>query len=258
MRFIWQISLTLASPLIAADNARLEFAIGVLEEARHENTAQDHFEKARLADPLALPLVQRAVSLRLGSGDRAGAVRLFRDLATARPDDLRIQLLYADFLEQQGGGDSMATKLATDALESSLKKHPGHPQIIRRLYQLYQTSDQKSQAASLLDQLAPDDPESALLYTSLTRSTTEADETARRERLDQHYLLAFAAHPEISTLAREASDHFHDTDRPDKAIEILEQHVAAAPSSLDLRTRVGILLFAAKQDEKGEAALKPE
>ncbi|MES2439924.1 MAG: tetratricopeptide repeat protein [Verrucomicrobiota bacterium] len=246
----------LSVPLPAAGNARTEFAIGVLEEMRNVNTAPEHFEKARLADPFALPLVQRAVSQRLGSGDRAGAVKLFRDLATARPDDLRVQLLYADFLEQQGGGDSMATKLATDALENSLKNHPGHPQIIRRLHQLYQTSDRKSQAASLLDQLAPDDPESALLYTALTRSTTEADEAARRDRLDQHYLLAFTAHPEISTLAREASDYFHDTDRPDKAIEILEQHVAAAPSSLDLRTRLGILLFAAKQDEKGEGVLK--
>ncbi len=246
----------LAAPLHAADNSRLEFAIGVLEEMRNVNTAQDHFEKARLADPLALPLVQRAVKQQLEHDDRAGAVKLFRDLATARPDDLTVQLLYSDFLTQQGGGDSMATKLATDALENSLKKNPGNPRITQRLYQFYSGSDRKSQATALLDQLSPDDPESALLYASLTRSATEADETAHRKKLDQHYLLALAAHPEIAMLARDASEYFRNSDRPDKAIKVLENHVAAEPSSLDLRTRLGILYFTTKQNDKGEAALK--
>ena len=256
MRFIWQISLILASPLLAAESTQLEFAIGMLEETRNINTAQDHFEKARLTDPLALPLVQRAVKQRLERDDRAGAVKLFRDLASARADDLKVQLLYADFLSQQGAGDSMATKLATDALESVLKKYPGNPQIIRRLYQFYQTADLKSRADALLDQLSPDDPESALLYTSLTRGASEASEAAQREKLDQYYLMALTAHPENATLARDAAEHFRNTERPDKAIEVLVRHVAAEPSSLDLRTRLGILYFTTKQDEKGVAALK--
>ncbi len=256
MRFTWQISLMLTCPLLAADNARLEFAIGVLEETRNVNTAQDHFEKARLADPLALPLVQRAVKQRLEHGDRGGAVKLFRDLSTARPGDLQVQFLYSDFLMQHGQGDSMAMKLATDALESVLKNHPGNPQIIQRLYQIYQTSGRKSEATALLDELSPADPESALLYASLSRSATEKDEAAQREKLDQHYLLALAAHPEIATLARNASDYFRDSDRPEKAIEILEKHVAAVPSSLGLRARLGVLYFSAKLDEKGEVTLK--
>jgi len=244
------------SALPAADNARVEFAFGVLEEARGVNTAQDHFEKARLADPLALPLVQRAVKQRLEHDDRGGAVKLFRDLSMARPDDLLVQFVYSDFLMQQGQGDSMAMKLATDALESVLKNNPGNPRIIQRLHQIYQTSDRKSQATALLDQLSPDDPESALLYASLTRSATEKDEAAQREKLDQHYLLALAAHPEIAVLARDASEYFRNSDRPEKAIEVLEKHAAAAPSSLDLRTRLGVLYFTTKHDEKGEAALK--
>ena len=246
----------LVAPLMAAENARLEFALGMLGEMRNENTAQDHFEKARLADPLALPLVQRAVKQRLETGDRSAAVKLFRDLSAARPDDPQVQMLYADFLSQQGQGDSMAAKLATDALESILKKYPGNPQIIRRLYQFYQAGGRKSQATALLDQLKSDDPESALLYASLARSAAEADEAAQREKVDQHYLLSLTAHPEIAALAREASDHFRDTGRPEIAINVLERHVAAAPSSLDLRTRLGVLYFTAKQDEKGEAVLK--
>lgn len=234
----------------------MEFAFGVLEEMRSVNTAQDHFEKARLADPLAVPLVQRAVKQRLGADDRAGAVKLFRDLAAARPDDLRVQLLFADFLSQQGQGDSMATRLATDALESSLKKHPGNPKVIQRLYQFYQSSDRVSQATALLDQLAPADPESALLYASLTRSAAEADDAAKRERLDRYYQQAVSAHPEIPSLARGASEYFRETEQLEIAIDVLEKHVAAAPSSLDLRTRLGVLLFSAKHDEKGEAVLK--
>ncbi len=248
--------IVLTCTAIAADNARVEFAFGVLEKLRGVNTAQDHFEKARLADPLALPLVQRAANQRLEHDDRGGAVKLFRDLSTARPDDLQVQFFYADFLMQQGQGDSMAMKLATDALESVLQKNPGNPRIIQRLHQIYQTSDRKSQAGALLEQLSPDDPESALLFASLTRSATEADDAAQREKLDQHYLLALNAHPDNAVLARDASEHFRNTDRPDRAIGVLEKHVSAAPSSLDLRTRLGVLYFTAKLDENGEATLK--
>lgn len=150
----------------------------------------------------------------------------------------------------------MATKLATDALEFSLKKHPGNPQIIQRLYQFYLSSDRAAQATALLEQLAPDDPESALLYASLTRSAVEADDAAKRERLDRYYQQAVSTHPEIPSLARSASEYFRESERLDMAIGILEKHVAAAPSSLDLRTRLGVLLFAGKQEQKGEAVLK--
>jgi predicted Zn-dependent protease len=247
----------LLASLAAAESPHLDFALGVLAKSRGElGEAAARFEKARLADSLAMPLAQRAVAQRLAAGDRVAAVKIFRDLATARLDDLNVQLLSADFLLQQGRGDSMASQLAADTLENALRKHPGHPQIIQRLHHCYQAGDRKSQAAALLDQLVPGDPESALLYASLTRSTTAADEADRREKLDQHYGLAFTAHPENPSLAREASDYFHDTERSDKALEILEHHVATAPSSLDLRTRLGILRFAAKQDEKGVATLK--
>ncbi len=247
----------LFASLAAAESPHLDFALGVLAKSRGElGEAAARFEKARLADSLALPLAQRAVAQQLAAGDRAAAVKLLRDLATGRPDDLNVQLLYADFLLQQGRGDSMASELATDILENALKKHPGHPQIIQRLHHCYQAGDQKSQAAAPLDQLVPSDPESALLYASLTRSTTAADEADRRVKLDQYYLLAFTSHPENPSLACGASDYFHDTERLDRALEILEHHTAAAPSSLDLRTRLGILRFAAKQDEKGVATLK--
>ncbi len=255
MRASWYIYLLLICRLTAAGEPRLEFALGVLEELRGVNTAQDHFEKARLADPLALPLVQRAVKQQLQIDDRAGAVRLLQELATARPDELKIQLLYVDFLIQQGASDALAMKMAREVLETALKSHPADPQVIGRLYQIYQTINRSGLATALLTRLAATDPESALLYASLTRSAMDADEATKRARLDDHYSLAMAANPQLAALARDASEYFRNSARPEKAIEILEQHAAAAPSSLELRTRLGILYFTAKQDAKGEETL---
>jgi predicted Zn-dependent protease len=219
-------------------------------------TVPDHFEQAQLADPLALPLIQRAVAQRLAAHDRAAAVKLFQDLAAARPDALEVQLLLADFLTEQAHGDTIAMQLATDALETSLKKHPGNPQVIRRLYAIYQSSAHSSQAMNLLDQLAPDDPESALLHAVLTRAASEAVTATEREKLDRYHLQALAAHPELATVARSVSDYFRESGRPDRAIEVLERHLSVTPSSLDLQTQLGVLLFTTKQDDKGEEMLK--
>ena len=246
---------TLAGTLMAAENPRLDYATGVLEELRGVSTAKDHFEKARLADPQARPLVQRAINERLASNDRAGAAKLFRDLATARPEDLGTQLDYADFLQEQGRGDVLALKLSADTLGVALTRYPAHPQIVRRLFQQAMARSDKDSAAKLLEGLAPDDPESVLLFASLSKSLYEApDVTARRER-DRRFLLAIEASPEDPVLARAASDHLHDANRADEAIRILENHVKASPSSLDLRVRLGVLYFEAKRNPEGEAAL---
>lgn len=250
------IGLVFIYPLLARENPRLDFACGVLAEVRGDHAeALMQFEKARAEDPAAMPLVRRAVSARLADGDRSSAVKLYRALATARPDDLEIQLAYADFLDQQSYGDALAMKLATDVLETSLVKNPGNPQLIRRLFQHAQTPANKPHQIELIGQLLPDDPESVLLYASLSRSVFDPEDAAAREKLDRRFLRAAEAHPEIPALARAASDHFRDTKRTDQAISILKRHVEAAPSSLELRTRLGILYFTAKRDAEGEAAL---
>ncbi len=248
------IFLLFAASLAAAGNPQTDFALGVLAESRGDAAeANLRFENARAADPLALHEWQRAVRARLAEGNRPAVVKLYRDLATARPDDLEIQLACADFLEQQGGGDALALKLADEALEAALTKNPGHPEIIRRLFRRAQSAGDKS---TLLDQLAPDDPASVLLYASLSRGLFDAKDAAARENVDRRFLDAVESHPENPGLARAASEHFRDTDRADQAIDILKRHVEAAPSSLDLRARLGILYFAAKCDAEGEATLK--
>lgn len=256
MRLVWKFCLLSVGQLLADGNSRLEFALGVLAESRGEESAAVHFENARLADPLALPLVERAVDRHMAGGDRGSAVKLLRDLAAARPDELHVQLRYTDFLTRHGEGDSMAAKLAAGVLEGILAKHPGHPEATRQLHRIYLAEGRKFEALALLDRLATDDPASALLGASLARGAADADDAAQRERMDRHYQTALAASPEIAALAREASEHFRNSGRPEKAIEVLVQHTAAAPSSLALRTRLGVLLFAAKQDARGETLLK--
>jgi Tfp pilus assembly protein PilF len=248
------IFLLFAASLAEAGNPRTDFALGVLAESRDDAAeATLRFENARKADPLALPLVRRAVRARLAEGARPAAVKLYRDLAAARPDDLEIQLACADFLEQQGGGDALALKLADETLEAALQKNPGHPEIIRRLFQRAPSAGDKSRR---LDQLAPDDPASVLLYATLSRSLFDSADAAAREKLDLRFLSAVESYPENPGLARAASEYFRDTERPDQAIDILKRHIEAAPSSLDLRTRLGILHFTAQRDAEGEAALK--
>ena len=250
-------SLAFAFTLTAAENPHLAYALGILAGSRGDvSTAALRFENARVADPLALPLVARAVLARLADGDRSAAIKLYRDLAAARPQDLEVQLAYTDLLDQQSKGDTMAMRLSDGTLEAALTRHPGNPQLIRRLFQHALTAANKSRQLELLEQLSADDPASVLLHASLSRSMSAAEDTAAREKVDRRFLKAVEAHPEIPELARAASDHFRNTDRPDQAIDILKRHIEVAPSSLELRTRLGILLLAAKRDAEGEAMLK--
>ncbi len=256
MKSIFCLLLLTTSPLLA-DDARLEFAFGVMEESRgNEAIATTHFEAARVADPLALPLVRRAVAARMAAGDRAGAVTLYRNLANARPDDLAVQLVYTDFLEQHGGGDSLALKLANETLVKALEKHPGNSEILRRLTEQALAAGDRGRQQELMEMLAADDAAAAILYASISRRLAEPDDTAARTKVDQRFQRAMKVFPSDPVLARAAADHFRESGRLDEAIAVLELHVNAAPSSLALRTRLGVLFFSAKRDAEGEAALK--
>lgn len=254
---IFIISLSFTVFTDAAGNPRLDFALGLLAESRG-NTAEAslRFEKARVTDPVALPLVRRAAAARLSEGDRSGAAKLYRDLAAARPDSLNIQITYADFLTEQAHGDALALKLANETLTRALEQYPGHPELIRRLFLQAQSLGDRMLQTTLLDQLMTNEPTTMLTYAALARSLTDSSDLAARGKLDERFQSAMKSHPRSQELARAASDHFRDTERPQQAIEVLESHVTAAPASLDLRTRLGVLYFTMKRDGEGEAVLK--
>jgi predicted Zn-dependent protease len=238
--------------LHAAEDPRVEFAFGVLEETRGDGKgAAERFERARKLDPLAAELVERGVARRMQNGDRAGAVALFREFAGARKGELGVQVAYADFLTEQGRGDALAGKLAMEVLEAALALEPGSPAVIRRLCALDRT-----RAARWIEMLAADDPESVLLFVSVSKSLHDSEDDAANAEVERRYQLALDAHPGHVALARQASEHFRQAKRTDKAIEIIGKHVNAAPWSLDLRVRLGVLCFSAKRNEEGERELK--
>lgn len=249
-------ALLLAGAAAAAENPRVAFAFGVLEETRgHDGRAAEYFEKARQLDPAAAPLVQRAVARLIASGRRADAIRLWQDLAAARPDDSAIQVDYADFLMQEGRGDALARKLATETLAAQLSRYPGNPGIIRRLCSIYQNQGDLARCRELASQLAPDDPAAALLFADLTRTLYDRDDAAARDETARRYDLALTGQPEHAGLARAASEFHRGAGNRDKAVDALAKHIAAAPWSLDLRARLGILLFSAKRGPEGERVL---
>ena len=246
------ISCGLLGAVATAGNPHVDFAFGVLAERRGDDArAAELYESARVADPTAGPLVRRGVSRLLDEGNRSAAVAMFRDYAAARGDDPSVQLEYADFLVNQGRGDALAEKLAVETLDRVLASHPGSPPAVQRLASLV-----PDRAAELAASLADDDPAAAMLFASLSRGLHDGDDVEARAEVDRRFLKAVDAHPRDAALARRASEHFRTTKRTDEAIHVLRTHADAAPWSLDLRARLGVLLFTAGRDDEGRGELE--
>lgn len=250
---------------MAAENPRVEFAMGVREEiSSRGESAEAYFEKARSLDPAALPVVERVAGYRLMKGDRAGAVGMMKALAEAAPERVDVQLAYVDFLERTGRGDGMAQKLAVEVLEKVAARRPedvaaGRPEdvaAISRLLTIFRERGDREKAEEWMEKLPGESAEAAEVYASVARSLFPMDDLEVRERVDLRYRRALEVNPEQPGLARAASEYFRETGRLDEAIGILEDHVKAAPWSLDLRTRLGVLLFSAKRDDEGVRVLK--
>jgi tetratricopeptide (TPR) repeat protein len=108
----------------------------------------------------------------------------------------------------------------------------------------------------LLEQLNPDTPEAIRYYVATTKSLYDSRDKEAKARIEKCLSDATEQHPEWASTARSASDHFREAGNLEKAISILRNHATAAPSSLDLRIRLGILLLSADRDDEGIAILK--
>ena len=244
-------SLVLLLPSRALAGARVEFAMGVLEETRgNAAAAAERYEAARREDPTALPLVGRAAEHLMQAGDRAGAIRVFQEFSAARAGDMAAQLAYADFLAEVGGGDAAALRLIEGALEPLVDAYPNEVGLIRRLVEVDRERGLEADAIERLRKLPKDDPEAAYYFGAAARSLNLSDEVIER------YLAAMEVEPANQVLARAASDHFRREGRMEDAIEVLRRHAEAAPWSLGLRVRTGILLFASGSNSEGEEVLK--
>lgn len=245
--------------LLAAQDtalARREFAKAVLAGLRGDAEGKaKHEEAARIAHPTAILLVDRAARRAIKADDVKTASTLYRTLASDRPDSLHAQFLYVDFLRAQSKEDDFALRLAVEKLESLKNDRPTDPQVLERLLRLYEQQGQRPKSEALyqeyLKQPQPD-PAVAEMFTRILR---DQDDAQSREQLDRMYRQRMEDTPEDPNLARAAAEHFRKTNRIPEAIALLQTHVKAAPSSLDMRVRLGILLLADKKNAEGEAAL---
>lgn len=236
--------------------ARREYAQAVLAGLRGDTEGKArHEEAARIAHPTALLLADRAARRAIKAGDIKTASTFYRTLAQDRQDSLPAQFLYTDFLRSQSAEDDFALRLAVEKLEELRKKQPTHPEILERLLRLYEQQMQREKSEALYQDYlkhAEADPAVAEMFSRILR---DQDDAQSQEQLDKMYRQRIEETPGDPNLARAASEHFRKTKRLPEAIALLQKHVKAAPSSLDMRVRLGILLLANKQEAEGEAAL---
>ena len=248
----------MAGILSAQDTAlaRREFAKAVLSDLRgDQNGKSKHEEAARVAHPQAILLADRAAKRALRSGDTKTASTLYRQLANDRADSLHAQFLYTDFLRAHSADDDYAWQLAVDHLEKIKTLQPTQPEVLERLLRLYEQKGERQQSEKLYqDYLTQpnNDPAVAAMFHRILR---DQDDATSREHLDRMYREKMTDTPGDERLARQASEHFRKTKRLGEAIDVLQQHVKAMPSSLDLRVRLGILQLAHHQEKEGEATL---
>ncbi|QJE97099.1 tetratricopeptide repeat protein [Luteolibacter luteus] len=250
--------LPLSFTAVALAEPKLDFAYGILAEQRGDQAAAAAaIEKARVADPSAFPLVARVAGYKQRQGDIEGASTLYREFAKGHPERLDAQLDYADFLRSSTPDDDFATKMARDTLEAARKQFPDNLAIERRLFRIYEGLEQRDRSRAIFEALARPHatPSDTLAALEMARTLFSKDDESARAQLDEMLKAACQQSPKNAVLARAASEHFRTTGRVAEAAEILAGHVAAAPSSLELRTRLGILQLAAEKPAEGEKTL---
>lgn len=245
---LWSIALAAGMPATPLG----DFARGVLEETRGHDGGE-WFARAYAEDPDAWPLASRIAKARFAEGDIEGASTAYREFALAHPERLAAQLAYADFLRESTPGDGFAAKLAGDTLEAALGRFPDHPGVLRRLFRTYEERGLRERSLELFESQA--EAGAALLAAEMAGTLFPADDDTTRARIDAIYRRGMERRPADPGLARAASEHFRTSGRLDEAVEMLGLHAGAAPSSLDLRTRLGVLLFAAGRGAEGERVL---
>ena len=227
----------------------LEFSFGVLEQERGDgDAASAHFQKAYEADPNAMPLVRIIADTYIEKGDRSAALEAYERVVADRTDEPFIALEYGDFLGRVGKGDALAARKREEIYGKVHEAMPGAYIAIERLLRLARERGDDVRARELLKMLDTDSEQAVRYYIATTKSLYDSRDEAAAARIDMRFLDTMAAHPEWSGIARSASDHFRQTNRLEQAIDILRKHLEVRPSSLDLKIRLGILLFADKKD----------
>ena len=244
--------------LVAQDSAlaRREFAQAVLAGQRGDAEGKaKHEEAARIAHPSAILLVDRSARRAIKADDVKTASTLYRTLAEDRPESLRAQFLYVDFLRAQSKDDDFALRLAVEKLEALQKTRATDPEVLERLLRLYEQQGQRPKSEALYQDYLKQPNAEPTVAEMFSRILRDQDDAQSQEQLDRMYRQRMEETPEDRGLAHAASEHFRKTKRVPEAIKLLQAHTKADPSSLELRVRLGILLLADKQEKEGETTL---
>jgi tetratricopeptide (TPR) repeat protein len=237
--------------------ALLDFSYGVLERQRgDEKSAAGYFAKAYEADPLAMPLVRIIAESHMVNGDRAAALEAYERVIAARPDEPSIALEYGDFLGEVGKGDTLARRKREEVYGKVLEAMPGAYIAIERLIRTARERGDDDRARELLETLTADSEQSVRYYVATTKSLYDSRDEEAAARIDARFAEAMESHPGWAGIARAASDHFRQSNRLGEAIGILRKHLEARPSSLDLKIRLGILLFSDKREDDAVKVLR--
>lgn len=236
-----------------------EYAKGLY--AQHEGDiteARQHFETTLEADPDSFTVANKTAMTQLSDSDMAAASGTLRGFANAHGEQLDPQLYYADFLNQNAPHDDMARKVAIETLEGANMRFPHQHDVFSRLINLYENGEQSEKSLALFREQFDAPDASAFHWMSLApiaRTLLPDDAPELPERLDLIAEKTAETGIAIPQAARSVSDYYRKSNRLAEAIVILEKHIAAVPSSLALRTRLGLLMLAAKRDEDAERHL---
>ncbi|MGJ8632983.1 MAG: tetratricopeptide repeat protein [Luteolibacter sp.] len=245
-----------ASASLALGESLLDYSFGVLEGLRgEEEKAAAHYESAFESDPTALPLVRLMAGLRMEAGNRSGAIGVWNGVLKERPDEARVWLEYGNFLGDVGRGDELADMKREEAYLNAWRLMPGEYAALERLIVFAREQEDDDDAREYLEKLELDSPEAVRYYVSSTKSLYDGEDEVAGKRIDEAFQKAMGEHPEWAGIARAASEHFRQTGRLEEAINVLSKHVQVSPFSLDLRVRLGILMFSAGRDDEGLVVL---
>lgn len=235
------------------------YAKGIFAELDGDTPgARTHFEATLAADPDSFQVADKTASTQLFDDDLPAASKTLRSYAKTHPDQLPPQLHYADFLEQHARGDSVAVQVATEMLEGADERFPHTPAVYTRLINQYENAAQREKSLALFNaqfEAADAGPGHWMTLAPIARTLLPGDSEELTERLDTIAEKTVETGIDSPVAARMASDYYRNSNRLDQAIEVLADHIAAVPNSLELRTRLGLLQFYAKREDDGERTL---
>ena len=217
--------------------------------------ARLHFETTLAADPHSFTVAQRTANYQ----DLPTASKTLRTYANGHPNHLSSQIYYADFLQNSAPGDAIAKKTALTTLESAYQRFPHTSSVFSRLITIHEEDENRDASLKILHtelKAEHSDPYHWVSLIQQTRTLIPADDPTYHDTLNRLHSNARRDGIADPAIARRVADYYRDQGKTQLAIDTLTDHVHTVPNSLDLRTRLGLLLLSSNQEAAGVRMLE--